>query len=268
MRDISFEVMAKHLVQISAAITDARKDLVEQGMTWINSDMYSYLKKAQNDIDVLRHAIRPSGYTTVSGEVAHGYVAAGYKIGQDYYGHANFGHKDCGKEGQKRVSIPLEEFGKFVHDIPSDSRCAACGRNVLLRAEEQPGPHIVDGEEREVPEMPLGMHVGLHIVPDSQEHSSGEDDPFEHLSFEEQIDPARWSGREILRSSTFHAQLTDESTLFLAGPALHEGFSLPETQALTQFLSERVKLPPKEPLYAFEDFTPIPSEGKDGEGEE
>jgi hypothetical protein len=200
MRDISFEVMAKYLVRISAAITDARKDLVEHGMTGINSDMYSYLKKAQNHVDVLRHAIQPSQYVTVSGDVAHGYTLAGYKVGQNYYGHGDFGHTNCAEEGQKRVSIPLEEFEKFVHDIPFDSRCAACGRKVLLLAVEQSEQRIVESDGTETPEMLLG----LHVVPNNQERS-GEDD------LEEQIDLVNWTEEQRLQSATFDAQLTEDA---------------------------------------------------------
>jgi len=82
------------------------------------------------------------------------------------------------------------------------------------------------------------------------------DDSFDHLSFEEELNPANWIEETRLHTPTFEALLKPDGTLYLSGPALAEGFSVSDTQALTRFLSERIKLPPVEPLYNFEDFTP------------
>jgi len=111
--------------------------------------------------------------------------------------------------------------------------------------------------ERELPETPsviLGLGEGMSLLP------SDEDDSFESLSFEEQINPANWTEEQWLHSSTFDAKLTEDATLYLQGVALREGFSVEAVQALTRFLSERVKLPPNEPPFDFGDFTPTPSE--------
>ncbi len=78
--------------------------------------------------------------------------------------------------------------------------------------------------------------------------------------FEEAIKPENWTEEQWLHTPTFKAQLKADGTLFLSGPALYEGFSMEAAQALTQFLSERVKLPPPEPPYNFEGFTPTPVE--------
>jgi hypothetical protein len=72
-------------------------------------------------------------------------------------------------------------------------------------------------------------------------------DPFDNLSFEEEINPQRWSSETRLHTPTFEALLKEDGTLYLTGPALQEGFSVADVQALTRFLSERVHLPPVEP---------------------
>lgn len=77
-------------------------------------------------------------------------------------------------------------------------------------------------------------------------------DPFDNLSFEQEINPAHWEEETRLHMPTFEALLKADGTLYLSGPALHEGFSVADVQALTRFLSERVQLPPIEPLYDFE----------------
>ncbi|SRR6266446_9675115 len=77
----------------------------------------------------------------------------------------------------------------------------------------------------------------------------------DHLS-DEELDPKKWTEETRLHTSTFEALLKVDGTLWLRGPALHEGFSVEAAQALTRFLSERVKLPPVEPPYDFSDFTP------------
>ena len=81
-------------------------------------------------------------------------------------------------------------------------------------------------------------------------------DPFDNLSFEEEINPQRWTEETTLHTPTFEALLKTDGTLWLRGPALAEGFSVEAAQALTRFLSERVQLPPVEPPYDFKDFTP------------
>lgn len=83
-------------------------------------------------------------------------------------------------------------------------------------------------------------------------------DPFDSLSFEEEIKPEHWTEETCLHTPTFEALLKADGALYLSGPALHEGFSVADVQALTSFLSERVKLPPVEPPYDFADFTPRP----------
>ncbi len=75
-------------------------------------------------------------------------------------------------------------------------------------------------------------------------------------SFDEELDPKNWTEETRLHTSTFEALLKADGTLWLKGPALREGFSVEAAQALTRFLSERVKLPPVEPSYDFSDFTP------------
>ncbi len=81
-------------------------------------------------------------------------------------------------------------------------------------------------------------------------------DPFDHLSFDEELDPKNWTEETRLHAPTFEALLKEDGTLYLSGPALHEGFSIEAVQALTRFLAEHVKLPPVEPPYDFKDFTP------------
>ena len=81
-------------------------------------------------------------------------------------------------------------------------------------------------------------------------------DPFDNLSFQEEINPQRWTEETCLHTPTFEALLKADGTLWLSGPALAEGFSVEAAQALTRFLSERVQLPPVEPVYDFKDFTP------------
>ena len=85
-------------------------------------------------------------------------------------------------------------------------------------------------------------------------------DPFDSLSFEEEINPQRWTEETRLHTPTFEATLKADGTLWLKGAALREGFSVEAVQALTCFLSERVRLPPMEPPYDFSDFTPRPVE--------
>ncbi len=85
-------------------------------------------------------------------------------------------------------------------------------------------------------------------------------DPFDSLSFEDEINPQRWSEETRLHTPTFEALLKADGTLWLKGAALREGFSVEAVQALTRFLSERVQLPPVEPPYDFSDFTPRPVE--------
>jgi hypothetical protein len=81
-------------------------------------------------------------------------------------------------------------------------------------------------------------------------------DPFDNLSFQEEINPQRWTEETRLHTPTFEALLKADGTLWLSGPALAEGFSVEAAQTLTRFLSERVQLPPVEPPYDFKDFTP------------
>ena len=85
-------------------------------------------------------------------------------------------------------------------------------------------------------------------------------DPFDHLSFEEELDPKNWTQETRLHTPTFEALLKEDGTLWLSGLVLQEGFSVEGVQALTRFLIERVKLPPIEPPYDFEDFRPSPIE--------
>ena len=83
-------------------------------------------------------------------------------------------------------------------------------------------------------------------------------DPFDSLSFDEEINPERWTEETTLHTPTFEALLKADGTLWLSGPALREGFSVADVQALTRFLSQHVQLPPVEPPYDFSDFTPRP----------
>jgi hypothetical protein len=76
------------------------------------------------------------------------------------------------------------------------------------------------------------------------------------MEFEDFEEALKWTEEQWLHSPTFKAQLKSDGTLFLSGAALREGFSVEAVQALTQFLSERVQLPPKEPVYDFSDFKP------------
>ena len=85
-------------------------------------------------------------------------------------------------------------------------------------------------------------------------------DPFDNLSFEEELDPKNWTEETRLHTPTFEALLKADGALWLSGPALREGFSVEAAQALTRFLSERVQLPPLEPPYDFQDFRPTPIE--------
>ena len=85
-------------------------------------------------------------------------------------------------------------------------------------------------------------------------------DPFDRLSFDEELDPSNWTEETGLHTPTFEALLKADGTLWLTGAALREGFSVEAVQALTRFLSERVKLPPIEPPYDFSDFIPRPVE--------
>ncbi|HET8851704.1 MAG TPA: hypothetical protein VFN02_04200 [Ktedonobacteraceae bacterium] len=84
--------------------------------------------------------------------------------------------------------------------------------------------------------------------------------PFDDLNFEEETNPQRWTEETRLHTPTFEALLKADGTLWLKGAALREGFSVEAVQALTRFLSERVKLPPVEPPYDFSDFTSRPVE--------
>jgi hypothetical protein len=90
-------------------------------------------------------------------------------------------------------------------------------------------------------------------------------DPFDNLSFEEEINPANWTETTRLHTPTFEAVLKSDGTLYLSGPALREGFSAADVQALTRFLSERVTLPPVEPPYDFSDFTPKQVDSEESE---
>ena len=95
-------------------------------------------------------------------------------------------------------------------------------------------------------------------------------DPFDNMSsedFQQAIDPANWTEETVLHTPTFEAKLLADGTLWLKGAALHEGFSVEAVQALTRFLSERVKLPPVEPPYDFADFTrhPVDTESEDSQ---
>jgi hypothetical protein len=76
--------------------------------------------------------------------------------------------------------------------------------------------------------------------------------------FKEALKPECWTEEQILHTLTFKAYLQADGTLYLHGSALQEGFSVEDVQALTRFLSERVKLPSQEPPYDFEDFSPKP----------
>lgn len=72
-------------------------------------------------------------------------------------------------------------------------------------------------------------------------------DPYEgisHADFVATLDPKSWmEGPTVLSTPTFKAELHADGTLWLSGAALHEGFSVEATQALTRFLSDRVQLP-------------------------
>ncbi len=81
-------------------------------------------------------------------------------------------------------------------------------------------------------------------------------DPFDNLSFEEEINPQRWTEETRLHTPTFEALLKADGTLWISGPALAEGLSVEAVQALTRFLSERVQLPPKEPFLDITGYTP------------
>ena len=80
--------------------------------------------------------------------------------------------------------------------------------------------------------------------------------PFDNLDFRQELDSANWTEETMLHTPTFEALLKANGTLWLSGPALQEGFSATDVQALTRFLSERVQLPPIEPPYDFKGFTP------------
>ena len=60
-------------------------------------------------------------------------------------------------------------------------------------------------------------------------------DPFDSLSFEEEINPQRWTEETRLHTPTFEATLKADGTLWLKGAALREGFSVEAVQALTCF---------------------------------
>lgn len=85
-------------------------------------------------------------------------------------------------------------------------------------------------------------------------------DPLAALSFEDELNPANWTEETRLHTPTFEVLLKPDGTLYLNGPALAEGFSANDAQALTRFLSERIALLPLEPPYDFKDFTPKPVE--------
>ena len=78
----------------------------------------------------------------------------------------------------------------------------------------------------------------------------------DELSFEVEINPSNWTEETRLHTPTFEALLKADGTFYLSGPALQEGFSVADVQALTRYLSERVELPSVEPPYDFSDFTP------------
>jgi hypothetical protein len=54
-----------------------------------------------------------------------------------------------------------------------------------------------------------------------------------------------WTREHGLHTPTFEAIIKPDGTLWLRGAAVYEHFSPEEAQALTQFLSERIELPPK-----------------------
>ncbi len=81
-------------------------------------------------------------------------------------------------------------------------------------------------------------------------------DPFDALSFEEEINPKNWTEETCLHTTTFEAKLLVDGTLWLSGVALHEGFSVTDVQALTRFLSERVSLPSLPAPLDLSDFVP------------
>ena len=60
-------------------------------------------------------------------------------------------------------------------------------------------------------------------------------DPFDGLSFEEEINPEHWTEETRLHTPTFEALLKEDGTLWLSGPALQEGLSVDAVQALTRF---------------------------------
>lgn len=64
--------------------------------------------------------------------------------------------------------------------------------------------------------------------------------------FEKALRPENWTEEHWLHTPTCEAQLKADGTLFLYDPALREGFSPQAVQALTQFLVEHVKLPPRD----------------------
>ena len=78
----------------------------------------------------------------------------------------------------------------------------------------------------------------------------------DEFHFEEAIKPENWTREDVLHTPTFEALLQEDGTLYLRGVALHEGFSPEAVQALTRFLSERVKVPDLPPPYDFSDYTP------------
>jgi hypothetical protein len=82
------------------------------------------------------------------------------------------------------------------------------------------------------------------------------DDPFDNLSFAEEINPRNWIEETRLHTPTFEALLKADGTLWLSGPALREGFSTTDVQVLTRFLSERVRVTPLLPPNDGEDFQP------------
>lgn len=135
LEDMPLDEMYPYLVAISKAITEARKALDRKGMTHRNLDMWLYLKKAQNEIDVIQSAIMHDKPVTVNGQRVDCYTVVCYELhssaGDKYYGLKQFGHTHCERIAQEYTTIPVEEFLAFNYQIPSNATCKGCGKPIL-----------------------------------------------------------------------------------------------------------------------------------------